>query len=613
MFWERGNLTSLNILNELGHTLSEEIFEYTFNHPNKNLISGSKSVRLDYNNCGSGYAYASATYNIISQPFTIKKKTSSSYDQEVTTKKITSIIDYTYDPVSYQVISTSSYNSALPAEKYITTYKYINHADYNFNRDSYCQNQLNQCLTSCASSIQCEGECYLIYDDCLISGDSKQKAIALMKNRHMSNALIEEQQWFHKGTLKYLLNANLNVYNLLAQNQNIIILESNRINGKISGTFTGSYIDANGIFTFPNTFQTIKTYNTYDAVSGNLLLETSRDGVQKQYVWEHNNTLIKTETLKGNNLLKATNYEYKPLVGVSKITDLNNRSTYNEYDDLGRLRLVKNHESSIIQRNRYHYAGETPGFLLTASKTEANVNQSITFNVTDIFVSTGGTTNISWNMGDGRTFNDNRQSVTLSYPTAGNYTVGVTLSTNEYSAITKSILIKITSPLQVSVCIDGPQDIDLCGIEPVYFGSCTSQNTSEYDYSEFIANVVTGTGCIGSLSYYWEYKNYSSSTWTYFGNTQRVIFPLSSEGSYQVRCRVTDACNVSATGEDWITYYKSQSYCSGFFANSLQLDSLNENNITLTKELLENNSPVLIPPGKPHGTVIFVQDSTKQD
>ncbi|MFW5761318.1 MAG: hypothetical protein ACOCXH_10085 [Cyclobacteriaceae bacterium] len=194
---------------------------------------------MNYNCAGSsGNHSITAQYQIISRPFTLKKKTSSSYDQEVTTKKITSVAEYTYDPVRYQLISTSNYNTALPTEKYVTINKYINHADYNFNRGSYCQDQLDQCLNSCGSSTVCQDECYFFYDECIDDGDSIEKAITLMKNRHMSNALVEEQQWFHKGTSKYLLSANLNVYDLLAQNQNIVVLESNRSNGKISGTFT---------------------------------------------------------------------------------------------------------------------------------------------------------------------------------------------------------------------------------------------------------------------------------------------------------------------------------------------------------------------------------------
>lgn len=52
---------------------------------------------------------------------------------------------------------------------------------------------------------------------------------------------------------------------------------------------------------------------------------------------------------------QMTTYTYDPLVGVTSETDANNVTTYYEYDDLNRLRLVKDQKRDIRQRYQYVY------------------------------------------------------------------------------------------------------------------------------------------------------------------------------------------------------------------------------------------------------------------
>lgn len=48
-------------------------------------------------------------------------------------------------------------------------------------------------------------------------------------------------------------------------------------------------------------------------------------------------------------------YTYEPIIGITSQTDANNRTTYYEYDALGRLKLIKDNDRSILKTFDYHY------------------------------------------------------------------------------------------------------------------------------------------------------------------------------------------------------------------------------------------------------------------
>ena len=67
------------------------------------------------------------------------------------------------------------------------------------------------------------------------------------------------------------------------------------------------------------------------------------------------------KTLKGDNLQKAlpnaliTTYTYKPLVGMTSMTDPRGGTTTYEYDSFGRLSKVKDANGKVINTYDYHY------------------------------------------------------------------------------------------------------------------------------------------------------------------------------------------------------------------------------------------------------------------
>lgn len=53
-----------------------------------------------------------------------------------------------------------------------------------------------------------------------------------------------------------------------------------------------------------------------------------------------------------------TTYTYSPLIGMTSTTDPNNRTTYYDYDGMGRLSVVKDQNGKILKKYCYNYAGQ---------------------------------------------------------------------------------------------------------------------------------------------------------------------------------------------------------------------------------------------------------------
>ncbi len=55
---------------------------------------------------------------------------------------------------------------------------------------------------------------------------------------------------------------------------------------------------------------------------------------------------------------QINSYTYKPLVGITSISDPRNETVYYEYDSFNRLKLVRDRDGNILSKNEYHYKNQ---------------------------------------------------------------------------------------------------------------------------------------------------------------------------------------------------------------------------------------------------------------
>ncbi|UII30776.1 hypothetical protein LVD17_21005 [Fulvivirga ulvae] len=129
------------------------------------------------------------------------------------------------------------------------------------------------------------------------------------------------------------------------------------------------------------------TFSRYDDL-GNPLEYKGKDGIPGSYIWGYNHTLpvakivnatfSEIEAISGfgakfhagagglsqsqENSLRSVlqnaqiiTYSYYPLIGMASQTDSNGRTIYYYYDNLGRLKSIKDHDQKVLKAYQYHY------------------------------------------------------------------------------------------------------------------------------------------------------------------------------------------------------------------------------------------------------------------
>jgi hypothetical protein len=187
---------------------------------------------------------------------------------------------------------------------------------------------------------------------------------------------------------KNLLALPVRVY--VTKNGNI--LDSKYLTYDTNGNIKELYSYNKGLGSNTSTFNYIPSDHDLDTefkTNNGKLIEVSKpNGTIKSYIWDVTDTYLLAEitnkshtsitsqiginlslttapdsvlrnefnSLRTNNPdAMITSYTYRPLIGISSVTDPRGRTQFYEYDDLFRLKLVKDHDANILSENEYNY------------------------------------------------------------------------------------------------------------------------------------------------------------------------------------------------------------------------------------------------------------------
>ncbi|WP_421898637.1 PKD domain-containing protein [Marinoscillum sp.] len=184
-------------------------------------------------------------------------------------------------------------------------------------------------------------------------------------------------------------------------------------------------------------------YNTSAGVLNSLM---DADGSRTDYTWGYNNSLITSETV---NSEFTTTYTHIPLVGVETVTDPNGKMLKYEYDDFNRLRMVRDENDNILERYRYHYAGDDESITsvininLPPGQQSGEKNKSVSFSSNQTLTYYSKTKYV-WDFGDGEVSQAFGSSASHIYNEVGTFVVKLTLINPDFDPIQVSRTICVT-------------------------------------------------------------------------------------------------------------------------------------------------------------------------
>lgn len=221
-------------------------------------------------------------------------------------------------------------------------------------------------------------------------------------------------------------------------------------------------------------------------------------------------------------------YEYRPLIGISKITGANEVPVYYHYSSALRLSEIRNNRSQKVTSYNYNYVNQTldPSGGLEMSLVLPALEQYGVLDDVNFFVlvqgASSGNYTYTWtlkNSGGQVLASSSKEEFSVRIPTAGNLTISCSVRDNS-TGTTKSVS-------KTFVAYYRPLEIYL--------------NTEDEYYSDSFEDFTVSTnGGSGNYSYSWTLRNTSSVIGTGTQKTFRAEFPIRQTGAHTLSCVVTD-------------------------------------------------------------------------
>ena len=281
-------------------------------------------------------------------------------------------------------IATLKYNSEWIYRKAEETISYESHDETNLLKvtTNFKYDNSSHAQMTSQSTIDSQGRTLKTNFKYPLDYATPGAIVSEMINKNMVSVPIEQTQWVN-NILVAGTATKYKTENRIIVPEKIYLIETTSGLTSINESPDGESFDAN--------FKE-KEDHIYDSI-GNLIQLRKTDSISTSYVWGYNNTLpvaqiigsnfetaknvlggneglanlqsddgdvLRTtlDALRSDTSLKGalvTTYTYHPLVGMTSQTDPNGITTFYEYDELGRLKLIKDHEGNILQHYEYHF------------------------------------------------------------------------------------------------------------------------------------------------------------------------------------------------------------------------------------------------------------------
>jgi YD repeat-containing protein len=286
------------------------------------------------------------------------------------------------------------------------------------------------------------------------------------------------------------------------------------------------------VLTPDGAYQLMESYTYDDASAGNdvnVTGVTNSKGVTRNYEYGYNNVLVTADHISLGSTQFRNEYSYNTIDGLLSEKDANDQITTYEYDNFGRLKLIRDNGGNVRTRYRYNTKNISEfNAGLGASASAAGIGQAITF-TSLLKGETAGVTKYVWDFGDGQIMEEATGATSHSYTLPGTYTVKLAKVNPEYGTVMATQQVIVYPPLSVSMSTCGIRDLcdhnSQCPVSASVFGGCPG----------------------ASYTYSWYYRQ-GSGSWVQFDSTTQpsAYFPVEIEGLYQLKCIVANNCQNSA-------------------------------------------------------------------
>ena len=382
---ERGKLLSSEVFTTTGQPISKRFNLYqALNQDHARVVKATF-----YSPCNNFiFVYEGVAYKIYTYKFRLKSEEFLTYSQTLPSEFLAQTTDYDYNSIGQ--IATIKKNES-DGTFLVNKRKYV--SDYSDPTNAFCLSLKQDCYNACAANSStledlqiCQAQCNNDYNLCVnVTTDNQTFSLVAFNSQHYY-PLVEQQNFRKIGNIDRAIGGTLNLFRSFGSSEGTQLSEIRNLYVEVPiAGLSFSYIDSTRKFKFNYRYKEADVI--FEAYYDFRIYQVNRKNTRTCYFWGYNqllpvaevvnstcqnaNQVVSIFSLNGNltdaqvrsvvNPLRAipntkvTTYTYDRVFGLTSITDPSAVTSFYEFDILGRLKLIKDKNGSILKQYRYEY------------------------------------------------------------------------------------------------------------------------------------------------------------------------------------------------------------------------------------------------------------------